>query len=126
MGGIAILIAILVPALFYLRMCPEIIPVLMMTIGFGVIGFIDDFIKVAKKRSEGLTPLQKLALQFVLTAGFLVYYFLVEKKAAMVHIPFTEYSLVMPEWLFCIFVFIVVLGTVNGTKCLWEIRGLWP
>ena len=124
MGGIAILIAILIPALFYMRTCPEIIPILMMTIGFGVIGCIDDFIKVVKKQSDGLSPLQKMALQFVLTSGFLVYYFLVEKKEAIVHIPFTEYCFTMPVWLFCIFVFFVVLGTVNGTNLTDGLDGL--
>ncbi len=124
MGGIAILIAILIPSLFYMRTCPEIIPILMMTIGFGVIGCIDDFIKVVKKQSDGLSPLQKMALQFVLTSGFLVYYFLVEKKEALVHIPFTEYCFTMPVWLFCIFVFFVVLGTVNGTNLTDGLDGL--
>lgn len=124
MGGIAILLGILLPALFYLRTCPEIIPILMMTIGFGVIGCIDDFLKVVKKRSDGLSVLQKMALQFVLTGGFLVYYFLVEKKEAIVHIPFTEYAFTMPVWLFCIFVFFVVLGTVNGTNLTDGLDGL--
>ena len=124
MGGIAILLGILLPALFYLRTCPEIIPVLMMTIGFGVIGCIDDFLKVVKKQSDGLSVLQKMALQFLLTGGFLVYYFLVEKKEAIVHIPFTEYCFTMPVWLFCIFVFFVVLGTVNGTNLTDGLDGL--
>ncbi|MBR1874184.1 MAG: phospho-N-acetylmuramoyl-pentapeptide-transferase [Eubacterium sp.] len=124
MGGIAILIGLLIPSLFYLRTCPEIIPILMMTIGFGVIGCIDDLIKVMKKQSDGLSPLQKMALQFVLTAGFLVYYFLVEKKEAVVHIPFTDMCFTMPVWLFCIFVFFVVLGTVNGTNLTDGLDGL--
>ncbi len=124
MGGIAILVGILVPSLFYLRSCPEIIPVLMMTIGFGIIGCIDDFLKVVKKSSDGLSVIQKMALQFVLTSGFLVYFFLVEKKEAIVHIPFTEYCFTMPTWLFCIFVFFVVLGTVNGTNLTDGLDGL--
>lgn len=124
MGGIAILLGLLVPSLFYLRSCPEIIPILIMTIGFGVIGFIDDMIKVVKKQSDGLSPLQKMALQFLLTGGFLVYYFLVEKKEAIVHIPFTDYAFTMPVWLFCIFVFFVVLGTVNGTNLTDGLDGL--
>ena len=124
MGGIAILLGILIPSLFYLRTCPEIIPILMMTIGFGVIGCIDDFLKVVKKSSDGLSVIQKMGLQFVLTSGFLVYYFLVEKKEAIVHIPFTEYCFTMPSWLFCIFVFFVVLGTVNGTNLTDGLDGL--
>lgn len=124
MGGIAILIGILVPSIFYLSSFPEIIPILMMTIGFGVIGGIDDFLKVVKRSSDGLSVIQKMALQFVLTSGFLVYYFLVEKKEAIVHIPFTEYCFTMPAWLFCIFVFFVVLGTVNGTNLTDGLDGL--
>ena len=124
MGGIAILIGILIPSLFFLRSCPEIIPVLIMTLGFGVIGFIDDLLKVLKKSSDGLSVIQKMALQFLLTAGFLVYYFLVEKKEAIVHIPFTDMAFTMPVWLFCIFVFFVVLGTVNGTNLTDGLDGL--
>lgn len=124
MGGIAILIGILVPSLFFLRTCPEIIPVLMMTLGFGVIGFIDDLLKILKKSSDGLSVIQKMALQFALTAGFLVYYFMVEKKEAIVHIPFTDMAFTMPVWLFCIFVFFVVLGTVNGTNLTDGLDGL--
>ena len=124
MGGIAILLGILLPSLFYLKSCPEIIPILIMTIGFGIIGFIDDMIKVLKKQSDGLSPLQKMALQFVLTGGFLLYFFLVEKKEPIVHIPFTDYAFTMPVWLFCIFVFFVVLGTVNGTNLTDGLDGL--
>ncbi|MCR4605016.1 MAG: phospho-N-acetylmuramoyl-pentapeptide-transferase [Eubacterium sp.] len=124
MGGIAILAAILVPSLFYLRSCPEIIPVLMMTVGFGIIGMIDDYIKISKKQSEGLTVIQKMALQFLLTSGYIVYFFLVEKKEAIVHIPFTQMSFTMPVWLYVIFVFIVVLGTVNGTNLTDGLDGL--
>ncbi|MBO6108284.1 MAG: phospho-N-acetylmuramoyl-pentapeptide-transferase [Eubacterium sp.] len=124
MGGVVILIGILVPSLFYLRTCPEMIPVLMMTMGFGVIGFIDDLIKVKKHQSEGLTPIQKMILQIILTAGFLIYFFFVEKKEAIVHIPFTDCGFTMPVWLFCIFVFFVIVGTVNGTNLTDGLDGL--
>ncbi len=124
MGGLAILAAILVPALFYLRSCPEIIPVLIMTIGFGVIGFIDDYIKVAKKQSDGLSVIQKLIFQFVLTGGYIFYFFFVEKKEAIIHIPFTTASFTMPVWLYVICVFIFVLGTVNGTNLTDGLDGL--
>jgi len=127
MGGIVILISILVTSLIYVGKCPEIIPVLIMTIGFGLIGFLDDYIKVVKKRSLGLTVLQKLGLQFVVTAFFTYYYFQVADldTPTGIRIPFTEgFAFEMPTWLFVIFIFIVVLGTVNGTNFTDGLDGL--
>ena len=59
MGGLVILFSVLITSLIYVGRYPDIIPVLFMTLGFGIIGFLDDYIKVVKKRSLGLTPLQK-------------------------------------------------------------------
>ena len=70
MGGLIILGSIIVTSLFYLKDYPKIIPVLFVTVGFGIIGFLDDYIKIVMKRSEGLNPKQKLAGQIVITAVF--------------------------------------------------------
>lgn len=75
MGGLVILASILLTSLIYIGKFTEILPVLFMTLGFGLIGFLDDYIKVVKKRSLGLTPLQKMALQFIVTGVFIYYYF---------------------------------------------------
>ena len=55
MGGLIILVSILLTSLLYIRRYSELIPVLFMTLGFGIIGFLDDYIKVVMKRSLGLT-----------------------------------------------------------------------
>ena len=47
MGGVIILLSILITSLFYIRSNPQIIPVLFVTIGFGLIGFLDDYLKVS-------------------------------------------------------------------------------
>ena len=60
MGGLVILTSIVITSLFYIRDYPKIIPVLFVTVGFGIVGFLDDYIKIVMKRSEGLNPLQKL------------------------------------------------------------------
>ena len=60
MGGLVILTSIIVTSVFYLRDYPKIIPVLFVTVGFGIIGFLDDYIKIVMKRSEGLNPKQKI------------------------------------------------------------------
>ena len=73
MGGLIILSSIVITSLFYMKDYPRIIPVLFMTVGFGIIGFLDDYIKIVMKRSEGLNPKQKLLGQIVIT-GIFAYY----------------------------------------------------
>lgn len=125
MGGLVILASILITSLIYVGKYPDIIPVLFMTLGFGLIGFLDDYIKVVMKRSLGLTALQKMALQFIVTVVFIIYYFKVAEMDTGIMIPFMGgKSFVMPVWLFVIFVFIVVLGTVNGVNFTDGLDGL--
>ena len=80
MGGIIFLIAAVVTALFYVKDYPEVIPVLFLTLGFGIIGFLDDYLKVVLKRSDGLLPWQKFLLQIVVT-GIFAYYFPVNEDS---------------------------------------------
>ena len=125
MGGLVILASILLTSLIYIGKFTEILPVLFMTLGFGLIGFLDDYIKVVKKRSLGLTPLQKMALQFIVTGVFKYYYFKIAGLDTSIKIPFVSGDgFVMPTWLFIIFVFIVVLGTVNGVNFTDGLDGL--
>ena len=125
MGGLVILASILLTSLIYIGKFTEILPVLFMTLGFGLIGFLDDYIKVVKKRSLGLTPLQKMALQFIVTGVFIYYYFKIAGLDTSIKIPFVSGDgFVMPTWLFIIFVFIVVLGTVNGVTFADGLDGL--
>ena len=125
MGGLVILASILLTSLIYIGKFTEILPVLFMTLGFGLIGFLDDYIKVVKKRSLGLTPLQKMALQFIVTGVFIYSYFKIAGLDTSIKIPFVSGDgFVMPTWLFIIFVFIVVLGTVNGVNFTDGLDGL--
>ena len=65
MGGIIFLIATVVTSLFYVKDYPKVIPVLFLTLGFGIIGFLDDYLKVVLRRSDGLLAWQKFGLQVV-------------------------------------------------------------
>ena len=67
MGGILILASVTVTAALYAGRYPRILPVLLLTLGFGLIGFLDDYIKVVLHRSMGLSVLQKLLLQLLVT-----------------------------------------------------------
>ena len=128
MGGLIILTGIVITSLFYIRDYPKIIPVLFVTVGFGIIGFLDDYIKIVMKRSEGLNPKQKLLGQIVIT-GIFAYYLVTSKEVgtAML-IPFTGgfengYYLDL-GWLFIPALFFIMLGTDNGVNFTDGLDGL--
>lgn len=128
MGGLMISTSIVITSLFYIRDYPKIIPVLFVTVGFGIIGFLDDYIKIVMKRSEGLNPVQKLIGQFVIT-GIFVYYLLKSGEVGTeVLIPFTGGFEGGYFWdlgiLFIPFVFFVILGTDNGVNFTDGLDGL--
>ena len=62
MGGVMILLAVVITSVIYIGRYPKIIPILFLTLGFGLIGFLDDYLKVVMKRSDGLYPKQKMAI----------------------------------------------------------------
>lgn len=126
MGGMIILASVIVTAFVFMLVEKNtvIVPVLFVTVGFGIIGFADDYIKVVKKRNLGLTEIQKLIGQFVITAIFCVYIMTSEIGTSII-IPFTGgMEVKMPVWLFIPFIFIVVLGTVNGANFTDGLDGL--
>ena len=125
MGGIVMLAAFTVSSLAYMLNESQIFPVILLTVGFGFIGFLDDFIKLAKKRSLGLRAWQKLGLQIVLT-GYFAYVIMNDyPELTQIIIPFTGGQV---AWnlgiLFVPFVFIAVLGTVNGANFTDGLDGL--
>ena len=70
MGGILFLVGILVGSAFYIPDYKKIIPILFVTLGFGLIGFLDDYLIVVRKTNEGLKPIYKYALQSVAAIAF--------------------------------------------------------
>lgn len=128
MGGLMILTSIIITSLFYIRDYPRIIPVLFVTVGFGIIGFLDDYIKIVMKRSEGLNPRQKLLGQIVITGVFAFYLIRSGEVGCTLLMPFTggfEHGLYLNLGiLFVPFVFFVVLGTDNGVNFTDGLDGL--
>ena len=128
MGGLVFLTAVVITSLLYIRDYPRIIPVLFMTVGFGVIGFLDDYIKIVMKRSEGLNPAQKLIGQFIITGIFVYYLVCSGEVGTSMLVPFTggfEHGLYLNlGFLFIPFVFFVVLGTDNGVNFTDGLDGL--
>ena len=124
MGGIMFLISVVITSMFYVKDYPKIIPILFLTLGFGLIGFLDDYIKVVLKRSMGLRAWQKMLLQIVVT-GVFVYY--------MVRYTDVPLTMKIPFWsghyldlgVFTIpAMFFIIIATVNGTNFTDGLDGL--
>ena len=129
MGGLIILISVVVTSSLYLQDYPEILPILFATVGFGLIGFLDDYIKVVMRRSLGLRAWQKLVLQFGVTVIFAYYYTEHLHYEMQMLIPFTGgiaagSYISLPAGVFLPFLLFVMVGTVNGTNFTDGLDGL--
>jgi len=123
MGGLAFLLSVILTSLLFIQKYPKIVPILFMTVGFGIIGFMDDYIKIVMKRSEGLKPIQKLLGQIVMTGIFCLYMMKFSGQGTVIHVPFLGIDWEM-GWLYIPMVFIVVLGTDNGVNFTDGLDGL--
>lgn len=127
MGGIAILLSVIVTSLIFATRYPRIVPILILTVGFGVIGFIDDYLKVVKRKSDGLLPKQKMALQIVVTTVFVVFLWVREPGCFDFLIPFTEGKVIsgMGVRIFgTLLSYFAIIGTVNGVNFTDGLDGL--
>lgn len=124
MGGLIILISILVTCLFFVKDYPKVIPVLFLTLGFGIIGFLDDYLKVVLRRSDGLLPKQKMACQIVITTIFVVYVWRIEPDLFKMIIPFSGGKELDIKWAAIPLTYIAVIGTVNGVNFTDGLDGL--
>lgn len=124
MGGILILISIVVTSILYVKEYPRIIPILFVAMGFGLIGFLDDYIKVVLKRSMGLRAWQKMALQIIVTGVFAYYITHYTDVSLAMKIPFMPgVTLDFGIWNIPI-LFFIVIGTVNGANFTDGLDGL--
>lgn len=124
MGGLGFILSIVLTSLFFVRDYPRIIPVLFVTVGFGVIGFLDDYIKVVMKRSEGLNPIQKLIGQILIAGIFCFYLMYNEEVATTLRIPFMNGFELDVGWFFIPIFFVTALGTDNGVNLTDGLDGL--
>ncbi len=124
MGGIMFLLAITVTGLLFISRYPRIGPVLFLTMAYGLLGFLDDYLKVVKKRSDGLLPRQKFALELVIILVFGIYLTRFTDVSMALRIPFTGGKTVdigILKWPLLVF---AVAGTVNGVNFTDGVDGL--
>jgi phospho-N-acetylmuramoyl-pentapeptide-transferase len=142
MGGVLICIAIVVPALLWSDLSdPLVWLVVLSTLAFAAIGFTDDYIKVVKKRSLGLTSRQKLALQFTASAAVAIALIWLDRRgeySTRLVVPFLKGyrpNLIIDSLLkthlwplafipFVLFVMLVITGSSNAVNLTDGLDGL--
>jgi len=124
MGGIMIIISFLLAAFIFMRDNPEAMAIVITTAAFGFVGFLDDFIKITKKRSLGLRAYQKLIGQIAISVGFVLYWRTLPGYATTVIVPFFPESSVDLGFFFPVFACIVFLSTTNGANLTDGLDGL--
>lgn len=123
MGGVVIIFAIVLSSLVLCRLSSSLLIALWLLVGYGVIGFIDDFIKVVLKRNLGLTSLQKLIMQALLAAVYLLYPGSAGGAASVVWIPGFNADVNLGIWYY-LFVFLLLVGTTNAVNLTDGLDGL--
>lgn len=124
MGGVIFILSLVISVLILHKfMNPKAYLVLFCTLGFGAVGFLDDFIKVVLKRNLGLKAWQKLALQIIISVIFVFVGINNGLLSVSVNIPFTDFVWNM-GWLYVPFAIFVLLAVVNGVNLTDGIDGL--
>lgn len=132
MGGVimAVTIIVLTTILFKLlhttnmEVLKKLIPLVFVTLGFGIIGFIDDFIKLVLKNTKGLKPLYKMIGLLVVAVGYTLYLTNILKLGTDTYIPVIKQYINIPIWVYIPFAIFVLLGTTNAVNLTDGIDGL--
>ncbi len=127
MGGFLILIALSVATLLWADLRSHYVwIVIMVTLGYGLIGFLDDFLKVSKKNPKGLPGKLKLAGQFgiALAAALWVHSIQPAGLAGAVAVPFLKNVLLQLGWFFVPFAMFVIVGASNAVNLTDGLDGL--
>ena len=133
MGGIIFIIGIIICTIisyFYYRKIGEIdlsnrlIPMLFLTIGFGIVGFIDDFKKLVLKNTKGLNPASKMMGLFIISLMYIIFMLKFSDHRTEILIPIWKKEIVFPIYIYIPFAVLVILGTTNAINLTDGVDGL--
>lgn len=122
MGGIIFILGAAIATLILAR-DQKVMILLLSSIAFGIIGFIDDFIKVVMKRNLGLTASQKFTAQLIVSVVFVAALYYLGYVDTKIYIPFVPYKIDL-SWIYMFFTVFVVMGTVNSVNLTDGLDGL--
>ena len=127
MGGTLILVAILISTLLWADLGNRYIwVILLVTMGYGVIGFIDDYRKVVKRNSDGLSARAKYLGQSIigLTAAIFLYKTATVPAETQLIIPFFKDFMLDMGWMYIVLTYFVIVGTSNAVNLTDGLDGL--
>ncbi len=132
MGGIILIISTLIISAFlyidYSASEPEIatrlLPMIFVTIGFGLVGFVDDFKKVILHNTDGLSPKAKIAGLLIISIAYVAMLVFAFQNGTDIYIPFIKKSIELPVWIYIPFAVVVILATTNAVNLTDGIDGL--
>ena len=133
MGGIIMIITMIIMVIgLYIyftisgniELANKIVPILLLTVGFGVIGFIDDFKKLVLKNTKGLKPSYKMLGLLIISVAYVVYLIYGLKLGTDTYIPIIKQYITMPIFIYIPFAIVVILGTTNAINLTDGIDGL--
>lgn len=134
MGGIIIAISIVIICigLYYYythktiepQIAKNVIVLMLASVGFGLIGFIDDFKKLVLKNTKGLRPMAKMIGLLIVAVAYTIFLSKVLGNGTDIYIPFVKTTITMPIWLYIPFAIFVMLATTNAINLTDGIDGL--
>ncbi len=125
-GGLIFMIPVVALSIIYSARFPEILALMLVTAGFGIVGFTDDYIKISRRSKDGLRPKQKLLALLVIAIAFTFYVVFFTNAGTSMTIPFANPSqgTQFPAILFIPFIVFVFLCTTNGVNLTDGLDGL--
>ena len=123
MGGIIMLIVIILTSLGVSIKYPNILPVAFVTLGYGIIGFIDDFIKLVLKNPKGLKPSLKMLGLIIVATAFVVYLTHIN-FGTETYIPILKQYITLPVWIYIPCAVFIILACTNSLNLTDGLDGL--
>lgn len=126
MGGIMIILSMVIVGMCFCFMNKsyEILPVLLASFGFGLVGFVDDFKKLVLKNTEGLNPKLKMFGLLIISTIYVLYLVNYKNIGTEILVPFIDLEITMPFWIYVIFTIVVMLGATNAVNLTDGVDGL--
>lgn len=128
MGGIIMIISVVITTIiayiYNKELALKMIPIMLAAIGFGLIGFIDDYKKVVLKNTDGISPKAKMFGLLIISILFVVYLTHFLHIDTVTLIPFLKTDISLPIYIFIPFMILVMLATTNAVNLTDGIDGL--
>lgn len=124
MGGIIIILTVTAILAFFVKDYPALIMPIVAIVGYGLVGFLDDFKKLVLQDPEGMSPKVKMLGLFIVTVILIALYLYVFKLGTSIIIPIVNQPLALGTVIFILFATFILLGTTNAVNLTDGLDGL--